>query len=135
MNIFEQPKYQWWDYMERIMENVNLNNISIIRNEHMIFDFLSSYNGKFCANLECSHILKCCIENQAHEDEEFAYFIADIFVKELSKDEMESSIKYYKYGYNVNLSQVHKLYLISIIGNWICLDIICEKFALNTITK
>ena len=88
MNIFELLKYQWWDYMERIMENINLNDISIKRNDHMIFEFINSYNGKFCANLECSHILKCCIENQAHENEEFAYFITDIFVKELSKDEI-----------------------------------------------
>ena len=134
MNIFELPKYQWWDYMERIVENVDLNEVTIIQNNHMIFEFLNSYNGKFCANLECSQIFKCCIENQAQEDEEFAYFIADIFVKELSRDEMESSLKYYKYGYNV-LSPVDKLYLIMIIGNSICLDIICEEFTLTKITK
>ena len=135
MNVFELPKYQWLDYMERIMENVGLSGISIIQNNHMLFDFLSSYNGKYCANLDCSHILNCRIENQAHEDEEFAYFIADIFVKELSKDEMESSLKYYKYGYNVDFCQIYKLYLILIIGDSISFDIICEKFALNTITK
>lgn len=134
MNIFELPKYQWWDYMERIIGYVNLSDISIIQNNHMIFEFLNSYNGKFCANLECSQIFKCCIENQAQEDEEFAYFIIDIFVKELSRDEMESSLKYYKYGYNV-LSPVDKLYLIMIIGNSICLDIICEEFTLTKITK
>ena len=134
MNIFELPKYQWWDYMERIIGYVNLSDISIIQNNHMIFEFLNSYNGKFCANLECSQIFKCCIENQAQEDEEFAYFIVDIFVKELSRDEMESSLKYYKYGYNV-LSPVDKLYLIMIIGNSICLDIICEEFTLTKIMK
>jgi hypothetical protein len=134
MNIFELPEYQWLDYMERIIGNVGLNEISIIQNNHMIFEFLSCYNGKLYANLECSHILKCCIENQAHEDEEFDYFIIDIFVKELSRDEMESSLKYYKYGYNV-LSQIDKLYLILIIGSSICLDIICEEFTLTKITK
>ncbi|MFG6367411.1 MAG: hypothetical protein K1W16_03115 [Lachnospiraceae bacterium] len=135
MNIFELPKYQWLDYMERIIENIGLSEISIIQNSHMIFEFLSCYNGKLYAHLECSGILKCCIESQAHEDEEFTYFIADIFVKELNKDEMESSLKYYKYGYNVNLSQVHKLYLVSIIGSFICLDIICEKFGLTKVTQ
>lgn len=134
MNIFELPKYQWWDYMERIVENVDLNEVTIIQNNHMIFEFLSCYNGKLYANLECNQIFKCCIENQAQEDEEFAYFIADIFVKELSRDEMESSLKYYKYGYNV-LSQIDKLYLILIIGSSICLDIICEEFTLTKITK
>jgi len=134
MNIFELPKYQWWDYMERIIGYVNLNDISIMQNNHIIFEFLNSYNGKFCANLECNHILKCCIENQAHEDEEFAYFIIDIFVKELSRNEMESSLKYYKYGYNV-LFPIDKLYLIVLIGESICFDIICEEFTLTKITK
>jgi len=135
MNIFELPTYQWLDYMERIIENVDLSEISIVQNNHMIFELLSCYNGKLYANLECSHILKCDIENQAHEEEGFAYFILDIFVKELSRDEMESSLKYYKYGYNANLSQIPKLYLILIIGNSICFDIICEKFTLTKITK
>ena len=134
MNIFELPKYQWWDYMERIIGYVNLSDISIIQNNHMIFEFLNSYNGKFCANLECNQIFKCCIENQAQEDEEFAYFIIDIFVKELSRDEMESSLKYYKYGYNV-LFPIDKLYLIVLIGESICFDIICEEFTLTKIMK
>lgn len=77
--------------------------------------------------MECDQIFKCSIENEAFENEEFAYCIIDIYVKELSKDEVESSLKYYKYGYNVNLSQVNKLYLIVIVGTEICVDIICEK--------
>lgn len=135
MNIFELQRNKWWEYMERVMENVNLNEISIIRNNHMIFKFLNSYNGEIYKNLECNQIFKCCIDNEAFEDEEFAYFIADIYVKELSKDEVESSLKYYKYGYNVNFSQVNKLYLILIIGNEICLDIICETFKITTRNK
>lgn len=132
MNIFELQRNKWWEHMERIIENVNLNNILIMRNNHIIFELLNSYNGEFYKNLECNHIFKCCIENEVYEDEEFAYFIADIYVKELSKDEVSSSLEYYKYGYNVNLAHVKKLYLISIIGNDICIDIICGNFSITT---
>ncbi|MBQ4524428.1 MAG: hypothetical protein IJA10_16030 [Lachnospiraceae bacterium] len=128
MNIFKLQRYNWLKHMECIMENVNLKEISIVRNNHIIFKFLNSYNGDFYKNLVCKRIFKCCIDNEAFEDEDFSYFIADIYVKELSKDEVENSLKYYKYGYNVNFSQVNKLYLILIIGNEISLDIICEAF-------
>lgn len=74
MNILELPQCQWWEYMERIMENVNLDEISIIRNNYMKFKFLNSYNGEFYKNLECYNILKCCIDNEAFNNEDFAYF-------------------------------------------------------------
>lgn len=71
------------------------------------------------------------VENEAFENEEFAYFIADIYVKELNKDEVENSLRYYKYGYNIRFSQVNKLYLILIIGSEICIDIICGKYKIT----
>ena len=132
MNIFELQRYKWWEHMERIMENINLIEISIVRNNHMVFRFLNSYDGKFFKNLECNQILKCCIDSAAFENEEFAYFISDVYVKELSKNEIESSLKYYKYGYNVDLSGISKLYLISIVGSDICFDIICGNFNITT---
>lgn len=135
MNIFELPRNKWWEHMERILENVNLNNISLMRNNHIIFEFLNSYNGKFYKNLECNQILKCCIDNEAFEDEEFAYFIADVYSKELSENEKDDFIKYYRYGYKVNFSHVKKLYLIMIIGSEICLDIICGNFSITTECK
>ena len=68
---------------------------------------------KFYKNLECNQIFKCCIENEALKDEGFAYFIANVYVKESNKNEMESSLKYYNYGYNMDFSKVYKLYLVS----------------------
>lgn len=131
MNIFELQRNEWWKYMERVMENVNLSELTLIRNNHMKFSFLNSYNGEFYKNLECKQIFKCSIDNEAFEDEDFAYFIADIYVKELSKEEAKSSFKYYKYGYNINFSQVSKLYLILIIGSEICIDIICGSYKIT----
>lgn len=131
MNIFELQRNKWWENMNKIMENVNLNEVSVMRNNYIIFKFLNSYNGDFYKNLKCNHIIKCCIENDAFEDEEFAYFIPDIYVKELSKDEMKSSLKYYKYGYNINTSKLDKLYLVVIVGSEICIDIICEEIEMD----
>lgn len=128
MNIFSFQKNKWWEYMEQIMENINLADISIIRNNCMAFKFLNSYNGEFYKYLKCYHILKCCIDNDSLNNESFAYFIADIYVKELCKEEVESALEYYKYGYNFDFSELNKAYLILIIGNEICIDIICETF-------
>lgn len=89
---------------------------------------LNSYKGEFYKNLECNQIFKCCIENETLKDEGFAYFIADVYVKELNKNEMESSLKYYNYGYNMDFSKVYKLYLVWKAGHEICLDIICGTF-------
>lgn len=133
VNIFELPRNKWWEHMERIVENVNLDEISIVQNNYMKFKYLNSCNGKFYKNLKCNQILKCCIENEALENERFAYFIADVYVKELNKDEVYSSLKYYKYGYNVDFSKVNKLYLILMVGHDISLDIICGSFEVTKI--
>ena len=53
--------------MECIMENANLREISIVRNNHIIFKFLNSYNGDFYKNLVCKRIFKCCIDNEAFD--------------------------------------------------------------------
>lgn len=127
MNIFEIPRNQWWKYMKPIMQNVNLNNISMLRNDHMLFTFSNSYNGKFYKSLYCKQILKCCIDNCAFENEEFAYLVLDVFLKKLSKTELESSLIYYKYGYWVDLSKLCDQWLILIVGSEICIDMICGE--------
>ena len=40
MNIFELSSNTWWEHMERIIENVNLDEISIVRNNYIKFKFL-----------------------------------------------------------------------------------------------
>lgn len=132
MNMFELPCSDWWKYMEQIMENVNLSEFSMLQNNHLMITFSNSYNGELYKKLRCSQVLKCCIDNDAFENEPFDYFIADVYLKELSPIEIESSLKYYRYGYNLNLSQMKKLYLISIIGNVVCIDIICGKIEVIT---
>ena len=49
------------------MENANLREISIVRNNHIIFKFLNSYNGDFYKNLVCKRIFKCCIDNEVFD--------------------------------------------------------------------
>lgn len=126
MNIFEIPRYTWWESMELIIQNVNLDSVTMMQNNHLKFTFSNSYNGAFYKNLECSKILKCNIEN-TFEDEVFSYFILDIYAKELSEEELQSALTYYKYGYNVNFSELGKQKLVVIIGSEICIDILCGK--------
>lgn len=132
MNLFELPSFNWWKYMEQIMENVNLSEFSMLQNNHLMITFSNSCNGEFYRKLSCSQVLKCCIENDAFENEQFDYFVADVYLKKLSPIEVGSSLKYYKYGYNLNPFQVKELYLISIIGNVVCIDIICGKIEIIT---
>ena len=132
MNIFELPRYKWWENMKTLIENVNLDEIIMIKNNYFKFRFSNSYNGEFCKRLDCSNIVKCCIENDVFEDEVFSYFVLDVFIKELSSEEIKSALPYYKYGFNINLSELDKLYLILINGNEICMDIICGKYELSS---
>lgn len=127
MNIFEMQRNEWWEHMKPVMQNVNLNEIGILQNNNLIFTFLNSYNGKYYGKICCDNILKCCIENSAFENEEFAYFIPDVFLKKLSKVEAESSLTYYRYGYNVDFSKLSEQYLVLIIGGEICIDVVCGK--------
>lgn len=57
--------------------------------------------------------------------------ILDIYVKKLNKNEIENFLKYYKYGYNIDCSQIDNLYLVSIIGSELMFDIICETFEIT----
>ncbi|MDE7477858.1 MAG: hypothetical protein K2M91_07900 [Lachnospiraceae bacterium] len=126
MNIFNLPKYQWWDYMQPIMQNVNLDKISFVQNNQMTFTFLNSCNGKYYRTLSCSQILKCCIENDAFEDEPFAYFVLDVYKRALNREELESALVYYKYGYPINSSILDQQYnLLVMIGSEICIDFVC----------
>lgn len=124
VNIFEIPRYRWWEYMDPVMQNVNLSGISFLRSNHMEFTFLDSYDGKFHKKLSCDQIIKCCIDNQL-ENDVFAYFVPDIFLYKLSGAELESSLSYYKYGYNVDLSVLSDQYLVVIVGSELCIDVIC----------
>ena len=135
MNIFKIPKYIWWENMDILMQNVNLDEIKFKKNNHIEFTFSNSYNGDFYKNLDCIKILKCCIENDFYEDEVFSYFIADVYIKELNVEEVENSLTYYKYGYNMNVSNSDKLYLILINGNEVCMEIICEKYELHALKE
>lgn len=131
MNIFEVERNNWWEYMEPIMENVNLSNISMLQNNHLIFTFLNSYDGKVYRYIRCAQILKICIENEPSGNEEFAYFVPDIYKKELSKSEVDSALAYYKYGYNVDMCKLSKQYLLLIMGNDICIDILCGEIEIS----
>ena len=130
MNIFELPRYKWWKNMKILMKNVNLDEFTMIQNNYFKFKFSNSCNGEFCKKLVCRDVVKCCIENDAFEDEVFSYFVPDVFIKELSNEEIKSALVYYKYGYNADFSDADKLYLILINGNEICMDIICGKYEL-----
>lgn len=105
-----------------------MSEIIIKQNNCIRFDFLNSNNGTYYKSLECSNILKCCFENEAFCDETFAYFVLDIFVKELNEEEIKSSFEYFRYGFGNGKAESEKMYMINIIGTDICIDIICGMF-------
>lgn len=103
----------------------------MLQNNHLIFTFLNSYDGKVYRYIRCAQILKICIENEPSGNEEFAYFVPDIYKKELSKSEVDSALAYYKYGYNVDMCKLSKQYLLLIMGNDICIDILCGEIEIS----
>lgn len=67
--------------MELILKDVNLNSIAIPQNNCLVFTFLNFYNGKRYGSLSCNQVIKCCIENEALQNEGFTYYILDIYKK------------------------------------------------------
>lgn len=132
MNIFKMQRKFWWKHMELILKDVNLNDIAMPKNNCLVLTFLNSYNGKHYGSLSCNQVIKCCIENEALRNEEFAYYILDIYIKKLTKEEVEESLQYYKYGYNVDISKLGNQMLLTVSGNDICIDIICDDIILRT---
>lgn len=127
MNIFEIPRNEWWKYINTVIENVNLSEILIHRNNCFKFTFLNSHSRPTLhSTLMCNNIMIFSLNNDALENEDFAYFVLDVYIKELSKEELYSAINYYKYGYNINFDELKNLYLLVIIGTEFCMDIICE---------
>ena len=66
--------------MNTLMENVNLDEIVIKQNNHLKFSFSNSYNGTFYKRFDCSNIIKCCMENDAYENEIFLYIFKSAFI-------------------------------------------------------
>ena len=46
INIFEIKKWEWDNYMQRVMGNVNLKEISMQQKNKIEFIFSNSFNGK-----------------------------------------------------------------------------------------
>ncbi len=116
--------------MELVMRDVNLSEISMLRNNYLKFTFLNSYDGNYDRTLICDQVLKCCMENEVSGTEEFAYFILDIYKKELTREELEESLTYYRYGYWIDTSEINNQYLLVMIGCDICIDIICGEITI-----
>ncbi len=128
MNLFELKKYQWWDYMESVMRYVNLEKISFEQNNLVQFSFINSYDGGFYRNLICKQVLKCCIENDPFDDNEpFAYFVPDVYKKELSREELSCALSYTHYGYPVDPAGLGRRWLVAIIGSEIYIELICGE--------
>ena len=128
MNIFELPRYTWWEHMQTEMQNVNLDEIKILRKDCLSFGFSNSYNGNYCKTILWDNVLTFNIEKDISDKEEFPYFILDVYRKELTRNEISSSLNYYHYGYNIYDTQINNLYLVCMVGSDICIDMLCGKF-------
>lgn len=127
MNIFDFKRYEWYNYMEKKMENVNLNEIIVTKKDSISFIFSNSYNGAFYKKLICDNVLIYTIENDVIVKSEFSYFVGDVFLRKLSIEELKSALHYYHFGYNLSQSILENQYLLSIIGNDICIDVLCGE--------
>lgn len=127
INIFDLQRFEWWRHMERIMENVNLDEILILQKDSIDFIFSNSYNGNFYKKIRCERVIKFVMESEAFVESEFAYFVGDVYLQELGIEELENALNYYHYGYNVKTFDLGKQYLLSIIGNDISIDVLCGR--------
>lgn len=137
INIFEIKKWEWDNYMQRVMGNVNLKEISMQQKNKIEFIFSNSFNGNDCNRILVSNIIKLDINYDSFMNEGFPYFILDIYIYSLSDEEIKSGLSYYRYGFpsiwnNLNLKGK---YLLTMIGSDISIEILCEKYEITKINS
>ena len=131
MNLFDVKRIKWYKYMDNTIENVNLSDIAFTDGNTMKFDFSNSM-GEHCGSVVCKKILKYNMEYDNTSEVTMPYFILDVRVKKLTEEEIVDALQYYRYGFDgmINSIKAKEHYLINIIGNDICIDVLCEEFEL-----
>lgn len=138
INIFEIKKWEWDNYMQRVMGNVNLKEISMKQKNKIEFIFSNSFNGNDCNRILVSNIIKLDINYDSFMNEGFPYFILDIYICSLSDEEIKSGLSYYRYGFPSiwnNLDLKENIYLLTMIGSDISIEILCEKYEITKINS
>lgn len=133
MNLFDVKRIKWYKYMDNTIENVNLSAVTMLDGSTKKFDFSNSVNEKHCGSLVCKNIIKYNVEYDSVADIKMPYFILDVRVKKLSKEEIEDALRYYRYSFDGHIKSIkdEEHYLINIIGNEICIDILCRAYELH----
>ena len=115
---------EWYFETEHIMENIDLDEIKQKNNE---LTFVFSENGRYFKTIRCYNVLKYSTDYDYFMSDKMPYFILDVLLKKLSKDDISDGLKYYKYGFNTSkLDTADKgFYFLSIVGSDVSIDVLC----------
>jgi len=123
---FGLKQYEWQKSMNNIMQNVNLNDMRVLYDGTIEFDFLNSHNGDFYKKIRFINVWKVESENNIEKGEYLPFFICDIFVHKLKKEEIASAFSYLRYGFNI--PDADEYHLVCMESGDISLHLLCESF-------
>ena len=106
---FNLKPYEWKRNINPIMQNVNLNKISILDNVTMFFDFLNSYDGEYYKKIICHSVWKFSSDMDLSIGDEFPFFICDIRVIKLENEDIESAFAHLGFGLAIPESEEYNL--------------------------
>ena len=130
IKMFEKQIYEWRRQMNKLLSNINLVEMRIGGLNEVSFDFLNTFDGKFINTLTCNNVVK--LNYEISGDDTFAYFIGEVYSKKLSIEETKEAFKFFSFGFEK--SNYEELFLISLEGGSIDIDVLCESFSFQELT-
>ena len=122
---FSSKQYEWQENMDVIMQCVNLNRIGIENNFKMVFDFLNSYDGKHYKKIVCHSVWKFSSDVDLSPEDEFPFFICDVRIIKLEKDDIHSAFA--NFGFGLAIPESEEYYLLCMDDGDISISLICQK--------
>lgn len=122
---FELKPYEWQKEMDVLLRNVNLAKVET-SNSKIIYDLINSYDGQPLGRIVCHDVWK--IQFDAVELLESPWFVADVRLKKLQGEEIDSAFAYFKCGFDIPKSLDY--YLLSFDSGEVSIMLLCGSVEL-----
>ena len=112
------------------MQNVDLNLMEFKNGNSMLFKFSNTYNGDPCFKMLCENIWKFSISNSFDEESHLPYFICDVVISNIDKNNAVDAFQYLGYGFG-GIPKSDKYTLVCMDGRDFCIELICKSITIN----
>jgi len=124
MMDFNLKPYEWQENMDVIMQNVNLNRISVEKNFTMTFDFLNRCDGAEYKKITCSSVWMFSSSINM-PTEGFPFFVCDVRTIKLKDCDVQSAFEHFRFG--LSIPESDEYILLCVDDGDLSIALICKK--------